>query len=78
MAPSIIQALGVEKAPPGFGMQMASVAPNETTRRVIRFDKTVGRKVEKTQILPSCREVYRFKKNISSDSNHLLESLQKV
>ena len=61
-------------APPGIGMQLASVAPNETTRRVIRFDKTVGRKVEKTQILPSCREV-QVQKNISSDSNQLLESL---
>ena len=52
-----IQALGVEAAPPGFGLEMANVAPNETVRKVIRYDKKVGAKVEKTQVLPSCRQV---------------------
>lgn len=51
------QALGVEAAPAGFGLEMANVAPNETVRKVIRYDKKVGAKVEKTQVLPSCRQV---------------------
>ena len=73
------QALGVEKAPLGFGVQLAAVdkgsfastsgeSPTEspgsttrpeTTRRVIRFNKKLGEKVEKTQILPSCRKALK-------------------
>ena len=71
------QALGVEKAPLGFGVQLAAVdkgsfastseSPTssgstsrpETTRKVIRFDKKLGAKVEKTQILPSCRKALK-------------------
>ena len=36
----------MEAAPPGFGLEMANVAPNETVRKVIRYDKKVGAKVE--------------------------------
>ena len=48
----------MEAAPAGFGVDMARVTPNETIRKVIRYDKKLGRKVEKTQVLHSCREVH--------------------